>query len=195
MKIILSLTLPILFLATSVQATVLDFTFSNYEYNNGATLTGSFTIDTSLTDKSALQSYNFTVSEATNTGPSGAIGHYYPEHTFSSNDGESILFWTSGFAITDYVNWDTSFYINTGTGLPKWSTFVDGDIINAYSVYSLDNLSNPTAYQNKSGQLLVTGHNANTGGGSSTIPEPASLSLLGLGLAGFIFSKKKRNAI
>jgi hypothetical protein len=185
-------------LSTQVQATVVDFSeYSNFLWvTNTSFTTQDYTITTSGS--------NLIANTAT-CGPSCPDngGYYFLAHggsfSISKTNGDSFSLLDFDLGEAHHGTNIEAEYINVSDGLTSQNYFLDGINDGNGVLVDFQNVSTVNTFNNVT-SLTFTGFNNSkffsidnlNFGASSAIPEPASLSLLGLGLAGIFFSRKKK---
>ena len=152
--------------ASIASADVLNFTLQNAVFDDGGVATGTFSTDSAT---GALLSYDIVTTSGT-VQP----GFHY-DATTSTKYGDNI-FHPNSFLITRN-NPFAQPYIDIVFDNPLTSTGVDNFTLGSFVSHECDNCAN--------------NRNFISGSATTSVPEPASVALLGLGLLGFVASRRK----
>jgi hypothetical protein len=173
MKVLAFLAAAIVAVATTAQATPINWAVDQLSLTDGSAVSGGFTYDATL---DLVSNINITLTTSSPGSPYTLTNQFYPtgggvffgftETAAADYTGQATLWIQVASALTDAGG---SVPINTGAGY-GWGVC---------SVPSCTTASNPG---DLSGNLAA-----------AAVPEPATLTLISLGLAGVAASRKRRS--
>lgn len=172
-KLLTSILFCVGFVFMSAQANTIDWTIQGATFNDGGTLTGTFSTD-SVTG--GLVNYSF----ATSAG--SAFGGFSYTSATSSFYGNNV-FGPNNFVIVDPD--------------PFAFPLLSLTFANSLNVAGINNLVLGAATCSSAGSIESNNNCTNyryitTGLASSDVPEPATLALFGLGLLGFAAARRRQ---
>jgi hypothetical protein len=128
----------------------------------------------------SLKGFTFTGAATNITEPSG-----YAVQNGGQNNGQGTD--CNGTQLQSAVCWNTSGFFTLGTGVNTFEAAITGGAVN-------DTLHVQTViFSDSSGSSRITGVSNDLNGGTVTTPEPASLLLLGFGLVGVPFLRRRKS--
>jgi hypothetical protein len=171
MKVLTFLAAAIVAVATTAQATPVTWSVDQLSLTDGSTVSGGFTYDATL---DLVSDINITLTTSTPGSPYTLTNQFYP--TLGS-----VFFGFTETAAADYTG-QATLWIDVASALTDAGGSVPINLGAGYgwgfcSVPSCTTASNP-------GDLS---------GNLAAVPEPATLTLIGLGLAGVTASRKRRS--